>query len=238
MPGGILEDDDIKQMVANLLNLDSANINQEVSGLLDFSKKEVKKFIREFIERVETQRRYDEKLLMARKKSEPKPQVKTRDLSKIPAHRKACFCQCTKHQLVNNCVTCGKIVCEAEGEGPCLFCGAWVDRETIYDVAGLGEESIGLSLKYEQALLHRDKLIEFDVNAARRLGVIDERSDWYELSNNTWLNKDQRNYAEQMLEIEKKRADEIDSKMNVNINLVTGEVNLKLGEEDSAFEFA
>jgi len=27
MPGGILEDDDIKQMVQNLLNLDSASIN-------------------------------------------------------------------------------------------------------------------------------------------------------------------------------------------------------------------
>ena len=38
MPGGILEDEDIKQMVGNLLNLDSANINQEISGLLDFSK--------------------------------------------------------------------------------------------------------------------------------------------------------------------------------------------------------
>ncbi len=40
-----------------------------------------------------------------------------------------------------------------------------------------------------------------------------------------------------MLEIEKKRANEIDSKMNVNINLVTGQVDLKINEEDSAFEF-
>ena len=79
--------------------------------------------------------------------------------------------------------------------------------------------------------------MEYDEDSARRLGVIDERSDWYELSNNTWLNKDQRNYAGQMLEIEKKRAEEIDNKMNVNINLVTGEVNLKINEEDSAFEF-
>lgn len=53
MPGGILEDEDIKQMVENLLNLDSASINQEISGLLDYSKKEVKKFIKDFIERVE-----------------------------------------------------------------------------------------------------------------------------------------------------------------------------------------
>ena len=40
-----------------------------------------------------------------------------------------------------------------------------------------------------------------------------------------------------MLDIEKKRAEEIDNKMKVNINLVTGEVNLKINEEDSAFEF-
>lgn len=67
--------------------------------------------------------------------------------------------------------------------------------------------------------------------------MLDERSDWYELSNNTWLNKDQRQYANQMLDIEKKRAEEIDGKMNVNINLETGEVKLNLNEEDMLFEF-
>ena len=36
-----------------------------------------------------------------------------------------------------------------------------------------------------------------------------------------------------MLEVEKQRADEIDGKMNVNINLETGEVKLKIDEEDS-----
>ena len=80
-----------------------------------------------------------------------------------------------------------------------------------------------MALEYEKALQHRDKLIEFDVNAAKRLGVIDSKQDWYEESNNTWLNKDQRNYANQMLEIEKKRAELIDSKMSVNINIETGE---------------
>ena len=67
--------------------------------------------------------------------------------------------------------------------------------------------------------------------------MLDERSAWYELSNNTWLNKDQRQYANQMLDIEKKRAEEIDGKMNVNINLETGEVKLNLNEEDMQFEF-
>jgi len=63
-------------------------------------------------------------------------------------------------------VSCGKIVCEQEGEGPCLHCGAWVDRETMYDV---GDDLA----EYETALRHRDRLIEFDVNAAQRLGVLD-----------------------------------------------------------------
>ena len=75
-----------------------------------------------------------------------------------------------------------------------MFCGAWVDRETFYDVNELGEgEDHGgkdLQEKYEKALEHRDRLIEYDVNAAKRLGVVDERSDWYELAGNTWLNKD------------------------------------------------
>jgi len=80
-------------------------------------------------------------------------------------------------------------VCEQEGEGPCLFCGAWVDKETYYDI---DEEDAD---KYETALEHRDKLIDFDLNAAKRLGVLDERSDWYDLSGNTWLNKEQRKFA-------------------------------------------
>lgn len=57
MPGGFLEDSDIKQMVANLVVLDSASINSELSGLLDYARKDVKKFITELIERVETQRK-------------------------------------------------------------------------------------------------------------------------------------------------------------------------------------
>ena len=64
--------------------------------------------------------------------------------------RYACYCLCTKHGLINNCVNCGKIVCEQEGEGPCLICGAWVDRETLYDVVEPGsEESAVLIRKYD-----------------------------------------------------------------------------------------
>ena len=48
--------------------------------------------------------------------------------------RKTCYCQASQHPFVNNCMSCGKIICEQEGQGPCLFCGAWVDREIMQDL--------------------------------------------------------------------------------------------------------
>ena len=41
-----------------------------------------------------------------------------------------------------------------------------------------------------------------------------------------------------MLEIEKKRAEVIDEKMNVTINLETGETSMKINEMDNEFSFA
>lgn len=134
-----------------------------------------------------------------------KSTIKLKDLNKIQAGRKICYCQTTVHNLVNNCIQCGKIVCDQEGEGPCLFCGTWVDRDTAAQ-----EVEPELEPYYEMALNHRDKLIDFDLNAAKRLGVLDERSDWYDLSQNTWLNKDQRKFANQMLDAQKKKDEEID----------------------------
>ncbi|VDO83564.1 unnamed protein product [Soboliphyme baturini] len=43
----------------------------------------------------------------------------------IPGRVK-CDCQASAHGLVNNCLSCGRIVCEQEGSGPCFFCGSLV----------------------------------------------------------------------------------------------------------------
>lgn len=37
--------------------------------------------------------------------------------------RHPCKCLAQKHKLINNCQQCGRIVCQQEGAGPCLFCG-------------------------------------------------------------------------------------------------------------------
>lgn len=154
------------------------------------------------------------------------------DLSKyIVPGRKLCYCMTTLHPLINNCVSCGKIICEQEGEGPCLFCGAWIDRETMQE--HLDDED---AAHYENALMHRDKLIDFDLNSAKRLGVLDERSDWYDLANNTWLNKDQRKFANTMMENQKKKDEEVDKQNVLSIDLETGKATIvKDVNEWSAF---
>ncbi|NWQ87127.1 TRIP4 protein, partial [Burhinus bistriatus] len=48
--------------------------------------------------------------------------------------RHACECLGQKHKLINNCLVCGRIVCEQEGSGPCLFCGALVCTKEEQDI--------------------------------------------------------------------------------------------------------
>jgi hypothetical protein len=46
--------------------------------------------------------------------------------SETTRKRVECNCQAVDHALVANCTACGKIVCAAEGEGECFFCGSFV----------------------------------------------------------------------------------------------------------------
>lgn len=170
-----------------------------------------------------------------------------RDVSKIPKNRKICYCQCQIHPLVNNCMNCGKVVCELEGEGPCLFCGAWVDREQGFDLSEVydfddddkeSEDASILHLKYAEALRHRDRLISFDKDAIARLKCFDEKADWWAMAKDPWVPPAQQEYARKMIKVEEDRAKEIDKKMNVNINLDTFETDLKVNEEDEMFSVA
>jgi hypothetical protein len=100
-----------------------------------------------------------------------------------------CSCQARRHNLVSNCLSCGKIVCEQEGEGPCNFCGALVLKEGS-SYAGLEESLPPLSETEAAAEAYAKRLVEYDRNAAARTTVIDDQSDYYELDSNTWLSKE------------------------------------------------
>ncbi|XP_010937149.1 uncharacterized protein [Elaeis guineensis] len=104
---------------------------------------------------------------------------------------KPCSCQARRHKLVSNCLSCGKIVCEQEGEGPCSFCGALVLREgSTY--AGLTDLAVPLSEAEAAAEAYAKRLVEYDRNSAARTKVIDDQSDYYEIEGNSWLSAEEK----------------------------------------------
>jgi hypothetical protein len=112
--------------------------------------------------------------------------------------RVKCDCQAQKHQLIANCLTCGRIVCEQEGSGPCLFCTSLVCTESEMKIIN-SQTRKGDQLKksllstkgLSDALAHRDKLLEYDRQSEQRTTVIDDESDYFK-SNSVWLSNEER----------------------------------------------
>uniref|UniRef100_A0A2K5IUH1 Activating signal cointegrator 1 n=1 Tax=Colobus angolensis palliatus TaxID=336983 RepID=A0A2K5IUH1_COLAP len=127
--------------------------------------------------------------------------------------RHPCDCLGQKHKLINNCLICGRIVCEQEGSGPCLFCGtlrgqhsetpflqkfknsdtmAWVENSGKVDISTkdlLPHQELRIKSGLEKAIKHKDKLLEFDRTSIRRTQVIDDESDYFASDSNQWLSK-------------------------------------------------
>lgn len=56
------------------------------------------------------------------------------------AGRHICECQAAKHKLINNCTRCGRVVCDQEGSGPCLFCGNLVCTREEEEILSRGSK--------------------------------------------------------------------------------------------------
>lgn len=125
-------------------------------------------------------------------------------ISLLPG-RHPCACLATKHELINNCTECGKIVCAQEGAGPCLFCGALVcSPEDMAVLARNSKKSVKLREKLlreggsladaslERAMQQKQRLLEFDRTAATRMRVIDDEMDYYAHDANRWLSDEEK----------------------------------------------
>ncbi|BET01177.1 ASHypothetical protein domain [Nesidiocoris tenuis] len=99
--------------------------------------------------------------------------------------RHICECQAIKHSLVNNCLSCGRIVCEQEGPGPCLFCDSVVQPRGVPQNLGKVESSL------ESALELKERLLEYDKTSESRTKVIDDENDYFS-TNSVWLSKEQK----------------------------------------------
>lgn len=115
--------------------------------------------------------------------------------------RRLCNCEASKHNLINNCMQCGRIVCEQEGSGPCLFCGNLVCTEDELRVIESSSKK-GTNLKkslldqerpegWEEALAMRNRLLDYDRTSEKRTTVIDDESDYFR-TNSVWLSDEER----------------------------------------------
>lgn len=89
--------------------------------------------------------------------------------------RHSCDCLAQKHSLINNCISCGRIVCEQEGSGPCLFCGSLVQKllliffAPVYDNRKPIFTFKHLSIPFEVCTKEEQEILLRDSNKSQKL---------------------------------------------------------------------
>ena len=109
--------------------------------------------------------------------------------NKLEPGIKECFCMSTRHPLVGNCIECGRIHCLQEGDKNCINCGAKLITKKEYT------SQLGIDPAAKNAFLHKEKLLTFQKEFYSKLQIVDDFTDWYEVSNNTWLDEKSREEA-------------------------------------------
>ncbi|KAK9711842.1 ASCH domain [Popillia japonica] len=115
--------------------------------------------------------------------------------------RHPCDCQATKHNLINNCTKCGRIVCEQEGSGPCFFCDNMVCTRYEMDILNANtRESDKLynhliekkkSKEWGKAIEMRNRLIKTDqMGDLIKNKVYDDQNDYFDI-NSKWSSEDE-----------------------------------------------
>jgi Putative zinc finger motif, C2HC5-type. len=107
-----------------------------------------------------------------------------------------CGCFGTVHKPLTNCLHCGRISCEKEGYDYCPFCSFLIEQVKVVPI--LGEE-------FDKAVMHKERLLQFDRENASRTIVYDDQADYFQNSHCTWLTEDERKDA--LSKEEKRRKD-------------------------------
>lgn len=130
--------------------------------------------------------------------------------------KQLCYCMGTDHDLVGNCLACGKVVCALEGKGACLFCG--------HAVTAKGEKPLTLpdQAAYAQAVEHKDKLVHYNDTSEERQQVIDDSTDWFEVASNPWISEEDRKTAAEKAAEQVKRLEEASNRLVISVDLETG----------------
>ncbi len=145
---------------------------------------------------------------------------------KIEPTIKVCFCMGTKHPIVANCMECGRTHCLQEGEFYCIECKSQLFSKNEFLKKCVNDESL------KKCYDHKEKLLKFQKEFYSKMNIIDDYTDWYEISNNTWISKEMREIAKEKDEELEKIKDDMDYR--ITIDLKTNEINRVYEEIDEA----
>ena len=119
-----------------------------------------------------------------------------------------CGCFGSLHKPLTNCLYCGRISCEREGYDFCPFCGILVERVSGGEGYALYTNTCHHRRFYSPLLTfiscvdrskaweHKERLLRFDRDFARRTVVLDDQADFF-TSNKSWLTEEERIAAEE-----------------------------------------
>lgn len=108
-----------------------------------------------------------------------------KELKKGKAKR-ICGCFGTKHKPLTNCLHCGRISCEVEGYDFCPYCHILIEDFS---------QRIRGDRTSSSALLHKERLLEFDRTAAARTHILDDQEDYFVSSTSMWSTQEEQNNA-------------------------------------------
>lgn len=244
--------DDLIKYVSSIDN--EVDLTEYMKTLIDFNNSEHKNFFSEFIrlkfpikggtskqqkKKISKGKVQQEVIVKETVPTQSEPESKTKKKTKyvnlysqegknaqvvMLKGRHRCECQASKHELINNCLQCGRVVCRQEGSGPCLFCGSLVctpeeQRELNAKTKASAKLMESLMEKsrpkgWEDALVHRNRLLEYDRTSERRTRVTDDDSDYFN-ANSVWLSSEERAKLDKYQRSlhEKKHASRLNKKM-------------------------
>uniref|UniRef100_A0A1I8ACF5 Zf-C2HC5 domain-containing protein n=1 Tax=Steinernema glaseri TaxID=37863 RepID=A0A1I8ACF5_9BILA len=151
--------------------------------------------------------------------------------AKVSKSRIKCDCQARVHDLILNCLNCGRIVCAQEGSGPCFFCGELVvsraEREILENGSNTqrkklmmtltgksGEASLSsMSEDFQRAQAFRDNLLRADADTEKQKEVADLDSDYHNIEQSSHLTAEEREAIirrkEELVELDKARQKQV-----------------------------
>lgn len=124
-------------------------------------------------------------------------------------NRKQCDCEAQVHDLVENCLNCGRLTCSSEGPGKCLSCGNIILTQEQ-------RERLGKHIDVAQGTLHSRPRA-----GPSRARIIDDQFDHFAIDNKKYLREEEKQQLRDNLE--ELQSQRYQRKYVLDVNLDTAE---------------